>query len=167
MATGVKKTRSVRPWYGLWHSDANWDIKNTPVWQAVLWPMGLQKPGLSDRGVANGVTKFRMASGGLNWKSFYFVLPRASVAIRRYLPKLLLIVARVRMPSLVNAPICTVAFTAVSYKHPCHKHQSECVHACFWMPLSDEALTCIPHLLRVGNSFLHHFTLTVQGCNIN
>ncbi len=29
------------------------------------WPLGLQKPGLSDRGVANGVTKFRMASGGL------------------------------------------------------------------------------------------------------
>ncbi len=65
MATGVKKTRSVRPWYGLWHSDANWDRKNIPVWHTVVWPLRLQKPSLSERGVANGVTKFRMVSGGL------------------------------------------------------------------------------------------------------
>ncbi len=31
----------------------------------MVWPLGLQKPGLSDRDVAKGVTKFRMASGGL------------------------------------------------------------------------------------------------------
>ncbi len=65
MATGVKLIRSVRPWYGLWRSVANCDRKNTPVWQTVVWPLGLQKPGLSARGVANRVTKFRMASGGL------------------------------------------------------------------------------------------------------
>ncbi len=65
MATGVKKTRSMRPWYGLWCSDANWDRKNIPVWQTVVWPLGLQKLSLSDWGVANGITKFRMASGGL------------------------------------------------------------------------------------------------------
>ncbi len=33
---GIKKTRSVRPWYGLWHLDANCDRKNTPVWQTVV-----------------------------------------------------------------------------------------------------------------------------------
>ncbi len=32
----------------------------------MAWPLGLQKPGLSDRGVANVVTKFRMASGELS-----------------------------------------------------------------------------------------------------
>ncbi len=31
----------------------------------MVWPLGLQKPSLSDRGVANGVTKFRKATGGL------------------------------------------------------------------------------------------------------
>ncbi len=62
---GIKKPRSVRPWYGLWRSDANCDRKNTLVWQTVVWPLRLQKPGLSDRGVANGVTKFHMTSGGL------------------------------------------------------------------------------------------------------
>ncbi len=39
--------------------------KKTPVWQTVVWPLTLQKPSLSDRGVANGVAKFRMASGRL------------------------------------------------------------------------------------------------------
>ncbi len=38
-------------------------FKKNPVWQTVVWPLGLQKLGLSDRGVANGVAKFRMASG--------------------------------------------------------------------------------------------------------
>ncbi len=71
MATGVKKTRSARPWYGIWHSDANCDRKNTPAWQTVVWQLELQKPGLSDRGVVNGVTKFRMASGGLNFSVVY------------------------------------------------------------------------------------------------
>ncbi len=71
MATDVKKTRSVRPWYGLWRSGSNYDWKKkTPVWQTVVWPLALQKPGLSDRGVANGVAKFRMASGGLMSKTY-------------------------------------------------------------------------------------------------
>ncbi len=41
-------------------------IEKNPVWQTVVWPLALQKPGLSNRGVANGVAKFRMASGGLS-----------------------------------------------------------------------------------------------------
>ncbi len=31
----------------------------------MVWPLGLKKPGLTDRGVATGITKFCMASGGL------------------------------------------------------------------------------------------------------
>ncbi len=31
----------------------------------MVWPLGLKKPGLTDQGVATGVTKFRMASDGL------------------------------------------------------------------------------------------------------
>ncbi len=31
----------------------------------MVWPSGLKKPGLTDQGVATGVSKFRMASGGL------------------------------------------------------------------------------------------------------
>ncbi len=48
-------------------SDVRVQIMNekNPVWQTVVWPLALQKPGLSDRGVANGVAKFRMASGRL------------------------------------------------------------------------------------------------------
>ncbi len=65
MATGVKKTQSVKQWYGLWHSGAKCVSKKTSVWQTVVWPLGLKKPGLTDRGVATEVTKFRMASGGL------------------------------------------------------------------------------------------------------
>ncbi len=33
----------------------------------MVWPLGLKKRGLTDRGVATGVTKFRMASGGSNF----------------------------------------------------------------------------------------------------
>ncbi len=39
--------------------------KKIPVWQSAVWPLRLKKPGLTDRGVAAGDTKFRMASGGL------------------------------------------------------------------------------------------------------
>ncbi len=31
----------------------------------MAWPLGLKKPGLTEQGVATGVTKFHMASGGL------------------------------------------------------------------------------------------------------
>ncbi len=31
----------------------------------MVWPLWLKKPGLTNRGVATGVTKFRMAFGGL------------------------------------------------------------------------------------------------------
>ncbi len=31
----------------------------------MVWPLGLKKHGLTDQGVATGVTKFHMASGGL------------------------------------------------------------------------------------------------------
>ncbi len=64
MVTGAKKT-------GLWDRGMAFDIrvqnvleKKNPVWQTVVWPLGLKKPGLTDRGVATGITKFRMASGG-------------------------------------------------------------------------------------------------------
>ncbi len=74
-----KKTRSDRPWYGYWRlkKPGLWDhgmafdvrvqnvLKKNPVWQTVVWPLGLKRPGLTDRGVATGVTKFRIASGGL------------------------------------------------------------------------------------------------------
>ncbi len=40
-------------------------LEKTPVWQTVVWPQGLKKHGLTDRGVATEITKFRMASGGL------------------------------------------------------------------------------------------------------
>ncbi len=89
------------------------------------------------------------------------------MAIRRCLPEHLFIVAHMRICSLVNAPICTVTFTAVGYKRPCCKRQLKPVRASFRMCMSDEALTSMPHLLRVGNVFLYHFTLTVHGCNIN
>ncbi len=36
----------------------------------MVWPLWLKKPGLTDRGVATGVTKFRMASGGLMKNNF-------------------------------------------------------------------------------------------------
>ncbi len=39
--------------------------KKNPVRQTVVWPLGLKKTGLTDRGVVTGVTKFPMASGGL------------------------------------------------------------------------------------------------------
>ncbi len=69
MAIGVKKT-------SLWDRGMASDVrmrtvieKKTPVWQTVVWPLRLKEPGLSDRGVANGVAKFRMASGGLKYSS--------------------------------------------------------------------------------------------------
>ncbi len=68
-----KKTQSVGPWYGLWHTGAKCVRKKPLIWQTVVWPLGLKNPGLTDQGVATGVTKFRMASGGLShfiiWKS--------------------------------------------------------------------------------------------------
>ncbi len=45
------------------------------------------------------------------------------------------------MPSLVNMPMCTVAFTAVSYERLCHKRQLEHVRAYFRTHWSDEALS--------------------------
>ncbi len=66
MATGVKKT-------GLWDRGMAFDIpvqnvleKNPLGWQTVVWPLGWKNLGLTDQGVTTGVTKFRMASGGLN-----------------------------------------------------------------------------------------------------
>ncbi len=90
--------------------------------------------------------------------SFNFAFLRTSVAIRRCPPECPLIVAHARMPSLVNAPMCTIAFTAVSYER---------VRTRFRTRKSDDALTSMSHILRVGNLFLHHFTLTVHGCNRN
>ncbi len=98
---------------------------------------------------------------------FYFAFTRASVAIRRCPPEHLLIAAHGRTPSLVNTPMCTDPFTAVNYKLPCHKRPLECVHARFQSCLSGEALTSMPHLLKVENLFLHRFMLTVHGCNRN
>ncbi len=57
-----------------------------------------------------------------------------------------------------DTPMCTVAFTAVSYKRPHRKRLSEGICARFWTLLSGEALTSIPHLLRVVNLFLRRFT---------
>ncbi len=48
--------------------------------------------------------------------SFYFAFPQASVAIRRCPLERWLIVACMRMLSLVNVPVCTGAFTVVNYK---------------------------------------------------
>ncbi len=39
--------------------------KKNLVWQTMVWSLGLKKPGLTDQGVATGVTEFCMASGGL------------------------------------------------------------------------------------------------------
>ncbi len=41
-------------------------LEKKPVWQTVVWPLRLKKTGQTGRGVATGVTKFHMASGGLN-----------------------------------------------------------------------------------------------------
>ncbi len=38
----------------------------------VVWTLGLKKPGLTDRGVTTGVTKFRIVFGGLR-NTLYFV----------------------------------------------------------------------------------------------
>ncbi len=46
----------------------------------MVWPLGLKKnPGLTDRGVATGVTKFRMASDGLTAFSKSLNITRADV----------------------------------------------------------------------------------------
>ncbi len=59
MATGVKKKKqSVRSWYDLLFPGAKCVRKKNPV--------------LTDRGVAIGVTKFRMASGGLRMAAIGF-----------------------------------------------------------------------------------------------
>ncbi len=49
----------------------------------MVWPLGLKKPGLTDRGVATGVTKFRMASGGLIGK-FQKALQKISDDFEKY-----------------------------------------------------------------------------------
>ncbi len=63
----IPRTWSVRLWYGHWRPRLKYFKK--PVWQIVVWPLWLKKKtkknGLTDQGVATGVTKFRMASGGL------------------------------------------------------------------------------------------------------
>ncbi len=66
MVTGIKEKTD------LWDRGMRFDIrvqnvleKKTPVWQTVMWSLGLKKPGVTDRGVPTGVTKFRMASGEL------------------------------------------------------------------------------------------------------
>ncbi len=62
---GLKRT-------GLWDRGIAFDVRvrnvfeKKPVLQTVVWPLGLKNLGLTDRGVATGVTKFRMASGGLS-----------------------------------------------------------------------------------------------------
>ncbi len=40
----------------------------------MVWLLGLKKPGLTDQGVAIGVTKFRMASGELIEAPFFEIL---------------------------------------------------------------------------------------------
>ncbi len=41
----------------------------------MVWPLWLKKPGLTERGVATGVTKFHMASVGLlSWFDVSFML---------------------------------------------------------------------------------------------
>ncbi len=62
---------SVRLRYGLWRPGAKRVRKKNPVWQTVVWSLRLKKPGLTDRGVAIGVTKFHMTSGGLSIIIFY------------------------------------------------------------------------------------------------
>ncbi len=79
------------------------------------------------------------------------------MAIRRCLPEHMLIAARARTPCLVNAPMCIVAFTAVSYKRPCCKCRPECVRTRFRTRLSGEALTSMPHFLRGVNLFVFDF----------
>ncbi len=60
------------------------------------------------------------------------------MAIRRCLPERLQIAAHTRTATLINAPMCIVAFIAVSYKHRRHKRLSERVHTRFGMHLSGE-----------------------------
>ncbi len=40
-------------------------LEKKPGWKIVVWPLGLKKASVTDRGGATGVTEFRMASGGL------------------------------------------------------------------------------------------------------
>ncbi len=96
---------------------------------------------------------------------FLLWIPAGICAIHRCPPECLLIVACVRTPSLANVSMCTIAFTTVSYKCPRCNCRSERVCAHFWTILSGEALTSMPHLLRVGNLFLRCITLTLHGCN--
>ncbi len=91
------------------------------------------------------------------------------MAIHRCPPEPLLIAAHANMPCLVNAPMCSVVFTAVRYKRLRCKRRLERICAFLRTRLSGVALqpTSMPHLLRVGNLFLGHFTLTVRSCNRN
>ncbi len=58
--------------------------------------------------------------------SLYFAFLRALITIHSCPLECLLITACGRTSSLVNAPICTLVFTAVSYKR-----RSRCVRDCF------------------------------------
>ncbi len=40
----------------------------------MVWPLGLKNPGLTGRGVATGVTKFHMASGGLSCEQLLLII---------------------------------------------------------------------------------------------
>ncbi len=86
--------------------------------------------------------------------------------IMNVMPERLLIVA-CEKSKFGERIMCTVALTVVSYKAPCCKCWSEHICACFQTRLSGEALTSMPHLLRVGNFYLRSFTLTVHSCNRN
>ncbi len=65
MATGLKKTHSVRLWYGLWHSGTKCVWKKSRSDRPWCGHCGKKKPGLTDWGVATRVTKFHMASDGI------------------------------------------------------------------------------------------------------
>ncbi len=100
--------------------------------------------------------------------SFYFAFPQASAAFRRCPPERLLIAARTRTPSLMNAPMCTVAFTAVNYERLHCKLRLELVRVWFQTRLSGKALTSMPYLLRVGICFcVALLSLYVAATEIN
>ncbi len=79
-------------------------------------------------------------------KNWYFSLSIYIYTLSRCLPEPLFIAARVRTSSLVNVPMYTAIFPAISYKLPYHKCQSKRMCAHFWTHLSRETLTRMPHL---------------------
>ncbi len=85
------------------------------------------------------------------------------MAIRLCPPERMLIAAQARTPCFVKVPMCIVTSTALSYKRLCCKRQLKRIHAGSQTYLSSEALTGMPHLLRVRNLFLRCFMLTLYA----